>query len=47
MICEVALELAQALAHLHSKNVIHGGEARRAANTLAHLLFVLHQDRNS
>ncbi|KAG2437375.1 hypothetical protein HXX76_006027 [Chlamydomonas incerta] len=24
VICEVALELAQALAHLHSKNVIHG-----------------------
>ena len=25
-ICEVALELAQALAHLHSKSIIHGGE---------------------
>ncbi|KAG2488918.1 hypothetical protein HYH03_012541 [Edaphochlamys debaryana] len=24
VICEVALELAQALAHLHSKNIIHG-----------------------
>ena len=25
-VCEVALELAQALAHLHSKSIIHGGE---------------------
>lgn len=38
VICEVALELAQALAHLHSKNIIHGGGCRSGSLCCLHAL---------